>query len=183
MMTTAPLPPTAADIDKLVRSMTALADRSFKAGGFITAYQTFTEAAPALHAFLEFKGPGWLQTATDRTIWIHTDGNDDTFAGIPTSAWPVQGERVSPDGLTSLALRRDSAGWTLWTLGEDTTPSGVLGEEHLHAAGASTGRCLRYQIAWTPQLIGTAGPARLPHTELRPTASRFLGFLPHTPHA
>ncbi|HVY70889.1 MAG TPA: hypothetical protein VHH73_13235 [Verrucomicrobiae bacterium] len=124
----------------------------------------------AFKAFREFAGPGWLQDARVPKVLLFDDG----ICPQLDAAWPEHGERVSDDKNSSVQLRRVATGWRLTTL---TRLSGnearVLMQERRLRNDLSSH--VVYEVAWEPVSIGAAPFA---HDELRPVASRFLGFAP-----
>jgi hypothetical protein len=133
--------------------------------GTIKASQScVTKATEALAAFNELDGPGWLQEAGTREI-LHGDARE--LNALPSTPWPVAGERASADGTTSLHLRRTSGGWTITRLEDAGSPDGVLLTQRLLSADLK--QHLVYHVAYRPENIGS-------HQELRPFASRFVRF-------
>lgn len=134
-----------------------------------TEPRTLTSAAAALAEFSQLDGPGWLQEAGTRAI-LH--GEAATFSTQLakldlTSAWPVAGERASADGTRSLHLRRTAEGWVITHFEEAASADGLLLTQRLISTDLQ--HYLVYHVAYRPERIGT-------HDELRPFASRFVGF-------
>jgi len=143
--------------------------------GTLRATETnFTSGKAAFEAFAKLDGPGWLQEAHTPEI-LHTADPDraaQLAALKPDAAWPVTGERTSADGKTSFHLRRSSEGWIITTLEETSDAAGLLLTQRLVSTDLK--HYLLYHVAYRPERIGG-------HEELRPFASRFIGFEPVKP--
>lgn len=131
------------------------------------------DADAAFKRFFDFGGVGWLQSAHTPEI-LHGDGN--TFSQqikdriAQDGCWPVTGERFNEDTGKSLHLRRTSEGWVFTEFTEgNTDPDGVLMTHRLLSADLK--EYLKYEVHYQPVEIGG-------HEELRPVASRFIGFEP-----
>ncbi|MCP5517580.1 MAG: hypothetical protein H7A45_10030 [Verrucomicrobiales bacterium] len=129
---------------------------------------TYTTAEEAWQAFARNDGPGWLQNAHTQGI-LQGDDLSRQLADCKGPQWPVAGECVSADGRTSLHLRRAGGGWEITALAEEPSADGILLTRRLLSADLS--RCLVYDIAHERVTVGG-------HEELRPVASRFVGFAP-----
>jgi hypothetical protein len=141
----------------------------------VTQTAPLTTGQEALAEFQAISGPGWLQEAGTREI-LHGDAQtfDEQIRKLaPQKAWPVAGERASSDGKKSLHLRRCAKGWIITTLerieSNSQTPSDncILLTQRL--LGSDLKQYLVYEVAYTLETIGG-------HKELRPFASRFIGF-------
>jgi len=126
--------------------------------------------------FEKFGGAGWLQNAHTPEI-IH--GNEskmkERLEKLTDTHWPVTGERANADQKTSLHLRRTATGWSLVEISQADDVNGVLLTKRLLSADLKN--YLVYHVAYTRQNVGN-------HEELRPFASRFVGFepVPHSTH-
>jgi hypothetical protein len=116
--------------------------------------------------FCQLDGPGWLQNAHTQAI-LHGDDLTRQLADCKGPHWPVAGERVSANGRASVHLRRTSAGWEVTKLEESDDPTGLLLTHRLLSTDLK--KYLVYHVAYRPEPVGN-------HQELRPFASRFVGF-------
>lgn len=128
-----------------------------------------TSAVNAWAAFAQLDGPGWLQNAHTPEV-LHGDAAALTaqLEGVAADKrWPVIGERVSGNGQTSLRLRRTTHGWAITRLAHAEADLGIILTRRLLSRDLR--RYLICHVAYEPQKVGD-------HEELRPVASRFVGF-------
>jgi len=128
--------------------------------------------------FENFGGAGWLQNAHTPEI-LHGSGTEmkQYLAKVKSDQrWPVTGERVcaDPGKKNSLHLQRTSTGWCIVEISEHDDVNGVLMTNRFLSADCKN--YLVYHVAYTRQQVGN-------HEELRPSASRFVGFEPVPPLA
>jgi hypothetical protein len=144
------------------------ADRLDPRPGTLTVSTPATYATPdeAWQAFAGGNGPGWLQNAHTPPI-LHGDDLSQQLTNCKDPHWPVAGERVSTDGQTSLLLRRAAEGWAVTTLTEAVHDQNMLLTQRLLSTDLT--QYLVYIVAYRPERVGG-------HHELRPFASRFVGF-------
>jgi len=116
--------------------------------------------------FSQLAGPGWLQNAHTQAI-LHGDDLTRQLAECEDPHWPVAGERVSADRKTSLHLRRSAGGRQIVRLTEAPSESDLLLTHRLLSTDLK--KYLVYHVAYRPEPVGN-------HQELRPFASRFVGF-------
>jgi hypothetical protein len=130
----------------------------------------------AWNAFEKFGGAGWLQNAHTAVILHGSDSEmKQHLAKVKAvERWPVTGERASadPDNKNSFHMRRTATGWSLVEISETDDVNGVLMTKRLLSADWKN--FLVYHVAYTRQNVGD-------HEELRPFASRFVGFEPVPP--
>ncbi|HRI14738.1 MAG TPA: hypothetical protein PLX89_17215 [Verrucomicrobiota bacterium] len=136
----------------------------------VTEYTRTTPQA-ALSQFLTLTGDGWLQDARTNRIMNTADHElANQLANLDADcAWPVIGERVSADGVRSLHLRRLGDAWLLTAFEDDASADGILLTHQLLSTDLKN--YLVYRVAYRAERIGR-------HEELRPFASRFVGFEP-----
>lgn len=122
----------------------------------------YDDPASALEAFSNFGGQGWLCTAERKKVEIIEDARQQRI----DKEFPLWGELVTPG--TSLHLRQAGEGWSLTTISDNREENGILLDKQLIGVAGTT---LFYRVAYTIQSLNGL-------EELRPLASRFLGFSP-----
>lgn len=133
-------------------------------GSFVVKTETMDQPAGVVTQLLNFGGEGWLWCADRQELIL------GTLQGKGLSnAYPLAGEfhRIEGDQSQSLHLRQGATGWVLTTYTlADATDKFITEQQFL---SQDPSRQLKYQILWEPSTIGD-------HAELRPTATRFVGF-------
>lgn len=142
--------------------------------------ETIDSATAALEALRAFRGEGWIICALRKETTYLPD--EDGLAGVK---YPMSAELVNGD--KSLLLKANGEGsWSLTRFTLESDDAGIVLEREFLGRD---GRSLRYQVAYarTPigrpdaELLGESEPSSeqispLRHLELRPSASRFIGF-------